>query len=60
MLVTIRSLLTNIGAWLFGMCATTYKNAYIIVLWVLGTLRALIWMLMLRMSKTRTSGASRE
>jgi hypothetical protein len=47
-------------AGLIGMCATTYESAYIIALWVLGMLGALIWMLTLRMSRTRTSGASGE
>jgi hypothetical protein len=55
-----------IVAWLLllagitGMCATTYKNAYIIALWVLGMLAALIWMLTLRLTKTRATGANRE
>ena len=40
-----------VAAWLLllagltGMCATSYKNAYIVLLWVLGMLAALIWML---------------
>lgn len=54
-----------VAAWLLtlaglaGMCATSYKNAYLIALWVIGMLVALIWMPKLRMSKARTSDKTR-